>query len=300
MERVAIVCHDAGGAEILSSWLNRSGCPCSVAVSGPAVAIFKRKCPQAEFLVQEEALSRCSWVLCGTGWQSDFERRAISLGRLLGKKTVAFLDHWVNYQERFFEAGDSILPDEIWVGDIYAEHIAKSLFRHTPIILQANPYVEDMLEDIARLKTETPQSLGVKVLYVCEPIGEHAKEFFGNERHWGYTENDALHFFMENLAVLNVPIDLITVRPHPSELPNKYSWLLDLEAVPIVIGGGKTLLEEILEADLVVGCESMAMIVGLLAGRRVISSIPLDGRSCQLPHIEIEKLSSLVAGAKNN
>jgi hypothetical protein len=53
-------------------------------------------------------------------------------------------------------------------------------------------------------------------------------------------------------------------------------------------------MTQILEADVVVGCESMAMIVGLLANKRVISSIPLGGRLCQLPHAQIEHLQVLV------
>ncbi|MGB1984427.1 MAG: hypothetical protein ACPHOH_03080, partial [Porticoccaceae bacterium] len=43
-----------------------------------------------------------------------------------------------------------------------------------------------------------------------------------------------------------------------------------------------------------VGCESMAMVVGLLAKKRVISAIPPGGRPCQLPQPAIENLQQLV------
>ena len=36
-----------------------------------------------------------------------------------GKKVISFLDHWVNYQERFTRNNNKYLPDEIWVGEIY-------------------------------------------------------------------------------------------------------------------------------------------------------------------------------------
>lgn len=300
MEHVAIVSHDAGGAEILSSWLTRAHCQASVVVAGPAETIFRRKCPHAEFMTLEAALAKCTWVLCGTGWQSSFERQAIALGRALGKKTVAFLDHWVNYHERFEEDGHSIRPDEIWVGDIDAERIARALFDQTPVFLQSNPYVDDLLAEILRIQTRESGSVASRVLYVCEPIADHALAQYGNERHWGYTERDALRFFLTNVAALGQPMDFITIRPHPSEQADKYHWVQDLVQLPIEFGGQKTLLEETLGSDIIVGCESMAMVVGLLAGKRVISTIPPGGRTCQLPHGDIEHMQQLVGGSAHH
>jgi hypothetical protein len=265
--------------------------------AGPAELIFRLKCPQAEFLSLDEALARTSWVLCGTGWQSNFERHAIALGRALGKKTVAFLDHWVNYRERFYEGERSVLPDEIWVGDIDAERIARALFDQTPVLLQPNPYVEDLLAEIAAIQKGKSGAVASRILYVCEPVADHALAQYGNERHWGYTEHDALRFFLTNVAALGQPVDAITIRPHPSEHAEKYQCAHGLSPLPVEFGGKKTLLEETLAADIVVGCESMAMVVGLLAGKRVISTIPPGGRPCQLPHGDIEHMQQLVGGS---
>lgn len=294
MEHVAVVSHDAGGAEILSSWLNRAHCSASVVVAGPAEAIFRRKCPKAEFLPLDDALAKCTWLLCGTGWQGSFERQAIARGRALGKKTAAFLDHWVNYRERFDHEGVSVLPDEIWVGDADAERIARTLFDTTPVVLQPNPYVEDLLTEIAHMQQPWSELLGGRILYVCEPIADHVLAQYGNERHLGYTEYDALSFFLTNVAALEQRIDVITIRPHPSESADKYQWAQHFIPLPIEFGGQRSLLEEVLSADIVVGCESMAMVVGLLAGKRVISAIPPGGRSCQLPHRDIEQMQRLV------
>lgn len=294
MTHVAVVSHDAGGAEILSSWLNRIDYSASVVAAGPAEVIFRRKCPQAEFLALDAALAKSTWVLCGTGWQSSFERQAIARGRALGKRTVAFLDHWVNYRERFDEAGLSVLPDEIWVGDVEAERIARDLFDATPVVLQPNPYVEDLLAEIARVQKVRSGSAASRILYVCEPVADHALVQYGNERHWGYTEHDALLFFLTNVAALGLNIDAIIIRPHPSEPRNKYQWAQDQIPLPVEFGGQHSLLDETLAADIVVGCESMAMVVGLLAGKRVISAIPPGGRFCQLPHREIEHMQQLV------
>ena len=55
-----------------------------------------------------------------------------------------------------------------------------------------------------------------------------------------------------------------------------------------------TLAEDILCSHIVVGCESMAMVVALLADKLVISCIPPGGRACQLPHKEILDLKDMV------
>lgn len=295
MSRVAIVCHDAGGAEILSSWSLRCNNSCSVVLEGPAISIFNRKCVDAERLSLVEAIAKCDWVLCGTGWASDLERQSIKLGRQQGKKTVAFLDHWVNYKQRFEEAdGSATLPDEIWVGDVQAKYFAEVEFPNIPIKLKANPYFEDLRADFAKLKTSKIPTNKKSILYVCEPIREHAYLNYGNERYWGYTEEDALKYFLENIESLRLDVIDITIRPHPSENLSKYQWAKAYAPSIIRFGGEVSLMQETIDADLVVGCHTMAMVVALLAGKRVISCVPPGGTQCQLPQTEIEHLQNIV------
>jgi len=142
--------------------------------------------------------------------------------------------------------------------------------------------------------------VGNRVLYVCEPVAEHALAQYGNERHWSYTEHDALSFFLTNVASLGQPVAAITIRRHPSERENKYQWARNFIALPVEFGATRSLLEETLASDIVVGCESMAMVVGLLAGKRVISAIPPGGRPCQLPHPGIEHMQQLTAVFANH
>lgn len=291
---IAIVSHDAGGAEILSSWLRRYEEPYSLVLDGPAKSIFQRKLNYCEPIPLSEAIRQSDWVLCGTSWQSSLERQAIVQAKGAGKKIVAFLDHWVNYKERFEEQGVAIYPDEIWVGDVEAERIARTLFHQLPVVLKSNPYFEEIQLEFEGVKFRDSFKQ-YSVLYVCEPICEHALLQYGDERYWGYTEEEALQFFVDNINILECTVNKIIVRPHPSESKTKYDWIKQVPSLRIEIGGNRTLFEEISEADVVVGCESMAMVVGLLAKKRVISSIPPGGRACRLPHAGIERLRVLVA-----
>lgn len=233
-------------------------------------------------------------LLCSTSWQSDLEFEAIEKSRLLGIPSVAFLDHWVSYRERFSRNGRYSLPDQIWVGDAVAKKIASKTFLNCPVFLEDNPYFLDIIEELPNLKPGVNVK-GLSVLYVCEPISVHAKLRYGDERYWGYVEEDALRYFLSNISVLRGKVKSVRIRPHPSENPKKYDWAIKETALPIEISEEETLLSDISKSNVIVGCESMAMVIGLLARKRVISCIPPGGRECVLPHLGVEKLQKLIS-----
>jgi len=292
---IAVVSHDAGGAEILSSYVRQTGLDCLYVLEGPARKIFERKLGPIEARPLEEAIRQSASILCGTSWQSDIEFNAIKLARSMGKRSIAFLDHWVNYRDRFVRSGETILPDEIWVGDAIAEAMAKEIFPSLPVTLVVNPYVQEIRQELTAIQPHrSPFPDSISILYVCEPVGEHALKRHGNAHFWGYVEEEALRYFLSNSSALGKPIERILIRPHPSEGAEKYSWAQHEFDLPIETGGARTLLEEIADSDFVVGCESMAMVIALLAGKRVVSCIPPGGRACVLPHTEIINLQDIL------
>lgn len=292
---LAVVSHDAGGAEILSSYVRQRQMEAEFVLAGPAKKVFGRKLGAVALGELEQVVPRAQSVLTGTSWQSDLEIDAIRLARSLGKRSVSFIDHWINYGERFTRQGETHLPDEIWVGDSMAEGIAKRYFPATPVRVVENPYFADIRAEIDKAAVASrARGKGASVLYVCEPLREHALRQFGNERHFGYVEEEALRFFLGNIGRVAGDVDRVTIRPHPSESADKHSWAEAEFPLPIERGGQRTLVEEVVDADIVVGCESMAMVVGLLAARRVVSCIPPGGRPCGLPHPGIEHLQALI------
>ena len=294
-----VISHDAGGAEILSSYVRQSEDLWLYSLSGPALKIFSAKLGPLQSLPLEDAIAQSEWVLCGTSWQSDIEWRAIGLARASGKRSVVFLDHWVNYQERFVRGGVRHLPDEIWVGDAYAELLAAKEFPDITIRLLQNPYFADIRLLVGNLNNRhtfgDKDSDTASVLFVCENISEHAALQHGDPRYWGYTEFDAIEYFFRKISVLGKPISSVVIRPHPSDPTGKYDQIIVRYAGLASLSRGKTLLDDIAQADIVVGCESMAMVIAVQCGRRVISCIPLNEVRLKLPFEEIEILSELVS-----
>jgi len=294
---ICVVSHDAGGAEILSSYIRQQGLDCIYALAGPALKVFQRKLGPIDLTLLPEAIQHTDWLLCGTSWQSDLEWQAIEMARSLGKRSVAFLDHWVNYPERFIRGGIQYLPDEIWVGDEDAKALALKHFPNTPVQLVPNPYFIDIKREIAELEVGKPprDGTGKRILFVCENISEHARLQHGDERYWGYTEFDAIEYFFEKINALGVPIATVVIRPHPSDPEGKYVRIVAEHSELAKLSDGKPLMEEIVDSDIVVGCESMAMVIALQGGRRVISCIPIKKASLALPFKRIQILSDLIA-----
>ena len=297
-ECVAVVAHDAGGAEILSSVVRRERAANLrqhvFALKGPARQIFAAKLGVPENLPLDEALAMSSSMLCGTGWQSTLETDAIALARAQGKRSVAFLDHWVNYRERFIRRGEWILPDEIWVGDAIARDLASQAFPGLPVTNVGNAYFDDIRQWFT--KQRPPGALqGLSVLFVGEAIREHALREHGAPLHWGYTQQQALAYLLDHLDTLGAPVAQVIVRPHPAEDPTNYDEVIKKHAHTVQLSQGHDLFDDIAASDWVVGCNTMAMVVGLIAGRQVLCCIPPGGRPCMLPQPQIIHLQVLAA-----
>lgn len=292
---IAIVSHDAGGAEILCNWAVRQSAPYILVLDGPAKKIFERKLGPIETVSLEHAIEKASWVLTGTSWQSDLEVQAIKLARKLNKKSVSFLDHWVNYQQRFEFEGKRLLPDEIWVGDKDAQAIAREELPEVDVCLKTNPYFEDIISQFEKLKQEPAISTAPKyILYTCSALSKHAKVKYGDERYWGFNDHEAVRFFLENVAILNHPTGKVVLRPHPSDEPGKYDWAVKEFQPNVSISSNASLIEDIAGADIIAGHNSMAMVIGLLAGKRIINALPPGKLANMLPMAGIEHMNDLL------
>lgn len=282
---VAVVCHDAGGANQLAAWWSQ-GAPAGARafVSGPAAALWARRFgADTGASSLEQALQGARSVVSGTGWASDMEHRARALARINGQFSVAVLDHWVNYPERFTREGKTVWPDRFWVTDEDALALAHRCFPGASVGLQHNAYLSEQLADIGPVAAASPQ-----LLYVLEPFRDD----------WGRGvpgEFQALDFFAGLLPLLGLPPEIVVrLRPHPSDPLGKYdAWLRGAHPFPMSLDGPADLGEAISSARWVAGCESYAMVVALKAGRRVFGTLPPWAPPCRLPQADIEHLRLL-------
>jgi hypothetical protein len=267
--------------------------PC---LAGPALALWGGRGP---VLALEQALDGACAVLSGTGWASSLEHEARRAARARGLPSVAVLDHWTNYPQRFERecerdgkhVSEGVLPDALWVSDAHARALAEASFPGVPVAELPNLYLQ---QQAARIGPPPAAIAGApaRVLYVLEPL----------RGSWGALPQPgellALDFFAEHLALLGLQGAAVRLRPHPSDPPGKYdAWLARHAALGATLDDSASLADALAWADTVAGCQTYAMVVALAAGRRVVSSVPPWAPPCVLPHPAIVHLSALLPHA---
>ena len=280
-----VVCHDAGGAnQVIAMLQRRSWSPTVACMAGPASLLWQQAFPDQCFVSDLPHLAGLDTLITGTGWASTLEHDARHCAREAGIKLVSVLDHWTNYASRFSRRGTVVLPDELWVVDEYAETLAQETFPDIPVIRQPDYYAEREIAAVAPMSPRFHNEL----LYVLEPMRSD----------WGRSEPgevQALRFFLMLMPELGIPPGtVVRLRPHPSEVADKYAAFLNEDSVyPVRMATG-TLVSDLSHSCWVAGCQSYAMTLALRAGRTVFGTLPPWAPRCALPHHGIVHLRDMV------
>lgn len=289
---IAVVAYDAGAVNHIVAWVKNTGHDqVYVCVAGPALDLWKRSFPQVHFVELTEALAKARTLISGTGWASNLEHDARKMARQSGIKSIAVIDHWTNYRARFVRDGVEILPDEIWVTDEYARKLAESEFGNLKVVQLPNLYLDNLVREIRQLERGGASRTGSNLLYVLEPI----RQAWGADVVAG--EFRGLDYFINNLGILGLGRGAaIRLRLHPSEPVGKYDqWIKAQKGLNVSLDDSPSLAESVAWSDVVVGCQTYALVVALAAGKRVFSSIPPWAPPCILPQPGIVKLSDLLS-----
>lgn len=304
--KILVVSHDAGGAEIVSAYVkvNRRKSNFFCFVSGPAIKIFRRK-KIKNFLInndtREEAIKilekfkDADVVLVGTGWGSSIELDFIQAAKKRGTKTVAYLDHWVNYRERFgYPKRDwrRFLPDEIWVGDSDAFLLAKKLFSGYRVRMVSNSFFKEIKKEYKKAKKRLKKG-GHAILFATEPVSA-ASLRFRNKNHDLHVEEKILEIFLDCLLKIGWN-DKVIIRYHPSESGDKYKKIIKkyIGKLKIERSIGRNMYDDLAKSRCVVGMKSMFLAVATLTGKKVVSFLPGNRGRCPLPGKYIIKVKSV-------
>lgn len=298
--KILVVSHDAGGAQLLSAWVKKhSENEYVYLLEGPAQGIFSEKLTLSRSISRAEMddlFSNVSidCVITSTSWNSDLERVAIHSAKHQGIKVISVLDHWSEYSARFKLGHESVFPDEIWVSDNFALELASVEFPRIPIHLISNYYFEEIKESFVNinksLRIENSVKRFKKVLFITEPISTFSETLYGDVNHFGTDEYSLLARFLLYLLEDKDNLYVVRLRPHPSENANKYNdiFVQFEEKLNMTLSSRSSIIEDCAWADWVVGFDSMALVIGLLGGKKVSSCLPKNSKFKTLPFKEIE------------
>lgn len=279
---IAVVCHDAGATNIIIGWLKAaSTMEVQAFMQGPAHIIWQKAFPELPLCMSlDEALDGARSLLSGTGWASVLEHQSRQMAEARNIRTVAVLDHWVNYAPRFEREGKLVLPDEAWVADAHALALVRETFPGLPVRQLENVYLNSQVTRVGMAPGNGT------VLVILEPV----------RNNWGRQlegEFQALEYLFGNLERLwPSGISRVLLRQHPSEPVDKYAaWV---RRHPLVhMDSSHDLSAAISQADVVVGVESSALVIALAAGRSVYSSLPPWAPPLRLPQGGIKQIRHL-------
>jgi hypothetical protein len=309
---ILAIAHDAGGAQIIAHYLAKhvDNDGLASAVLGPARSVFAAKGLEETFVECtedniEEVIEkiRPMVILTGTSWTTGFELRAIRKAKELGIPSATYLEHWVHFKERFGyprEGWKDNLPDELWVGDKEALKMAEGMDFGKKIIFMENEYFKSVeaeykkfLEDKSIQEQKSGEKEEETILFISEPMSESINSM-GDSMNWEYTEYDILENVLKKLNN-NGYTGRFVIRMHPAEQKSKYNEVIEGSkgSIRVEVSDNKNFYVDIAPSKLVIGMESMGLVIPFLCGKRTISYLPNDNQSCPLPFEEIEKTKDI-------
>lgn len=288
---VAVVAHDAGAANLLVSWLKATGfAPAAACMEGPAAKIWASAFLGRKTVPLDEALEGAASVVSGTGWASTLEHDARCGAAEADARSIAVVDHWVNYRMRFERGGTWQFPDTVWVADRYAAERAREDLPEVAVEAFDNAYLAEQVAELESWRAKTDPAAAKEVCYALEPI---KLDWDGDDRRPG--EFQALDYFLANLGKAGIPPDArISLRPHPSDPPGKYDeFIAGCADRNLVLAEDEPLGQWLARAGWIAGVESYVLVIGIAAGLPTISSLPPWGNACRIPHPELVQLRHL-------
>lgn len=303
---IAIVAHDAGSARLLFSWLTGLEEKVRFYVEGPAKRILIGNTDNNIIIDRslEECIRNSDIVITGTGWTSDLEHKARVYAYEKNKTSIAVLDHWVNYRERFERNGKMLLPDGLWVADKEALDIARNCFKEQWVEQLDNKWLNKLSDkyfDLTEKKKKVAKnSEDLVLLYLLEPIRSRLTGEPNSE------EFCALDYWLEVLSIKSEKIKQVQykskiklrLRMHPTEPEGKYNkWIIEnLNNWNIELDPYEDLAESLANADMAFGCETQALVAAIECHVPAFCTLPPGAGECRLPHKGLQKLTKLNLG----
>lgn len=284
---------DAGGAAALSpllAALRADDQPLRLLAYGPALALWQSQGLQPEPAPSDpaaidRACRAARLLLSATSCNElNLERRYWQAARAVACPTLAVLDYWSNYGQRFEIDKKPFWPERIAVMDeLAASGMRAAGCPPERLCIVGHPGFDALSAEQLDVEQRTllRQTLGIApqrqlLVFVSQPLSE-LRTLLGQS----LTLPDEQAILQQVIAALDAPGDAapptLLIRPHPREASDKYDrWCRPGTATAAAITVNHTLPSRQLvqAADLVLGIHSMLLLEACCLGCPVISLQP--------------------------
>ncbi len=259
---IVFIAHDPGGYDVIMPIYRQiSGSPGvapALFLTGPAGGFDERyKKTEQEALTYLNRLIRNGEdfiLVTGTSWNSSIEPEAIRLCRDHSITTIAILDYWCNYKERFRMGDDYAVPDYYFMMDDLAVREATACgMDPSAMIVVGQPGLDKYVK-----RRVVSYEAGKSILFLSQPLSA----IYGDRL--GYDEYSVAEDILRAGEELGYSVN---IKFHPKEtegMREKYGHL-EVEGTLEDIAG---------EFGVVIGMSTMGLLQCCLMGIPVISYEP--------------------------
>ncbi len=214
---ILIGSSDPGAIKYFQSFYRELNLPVVFTSSLKSSIYFKKyKIP---ILRKWKHLKNIKLVITGSSLGDTIDKELISWSRANKIYCISIIEHWTNFDKRFYYKKKKIFPDTIFVNDdlAYLMSLKEGIKKNT-LFISGNPLLESISNKYKKVTTyKNKNKLGKKILFLSEPVSE--KNLY---RKQPVPEKKVLK------AIISIlPKDYqLTIKLHPREDLKKYNECL--------------------------------------------------------------------------
>jgi hypothetical protein len=271
-KKVLICCNDSGGANLIYHWYLKKKNIYNFFFynSGPAKKIFGKK----NILYKTLKKKKFDFVVTGTSVKSNIEKKVRSIFKNKDIRSIVYIDHYTNYNQRFFYKNKYLFPDEIWCHDIYSYKKCKKIIKKKSLIkLKKNYYLEYAKKKIKKFSLQKTRPKTKTCLFLSEPIQKKINITIDQIC-------NRINFFLKKKK-----IKILYIKLHPSENITNMRYVMNkIQSKQTKVTIIKyNLFKWIGYSNYIVGLRSYAMVVSLYSGKLTYSLLLKKHKKFFLP-----------------
>ena len=272
-----VVCKDAGSANLMAEDIKKNK-DYIFFLKEPAKSIFEKKNIKSHNLkLLKKYIAKSNLLIAGTSWPLDIDYRSIKFAKKYNVKVITYLDHWVNYIERF-NNNKLMLPNILITTDKYSYALARKKFPKIKIIKRKNKYLNKLKLEYKKIKKENKY-----ILYIDNHLVDIKKNIINDKKYFKYDEKTIFKNFYFKIKKTKYKSKKILFRIHPKKTKKNALQVIKGHETSCVFSKNTSLIKDIAKSQIVVGWNSMAMYLAHKLKKKVMHILPKGIKSNVLP-----------------
>lgn len=224
----------------------------------------------------EKNLGNASLILTGTSAEAEADAYYWRAAREHKIESIAYLDQWVNIDQRFLGFTQDGWPDHLAVMDAHDEKLARAIAPDgVQVHMTGSPALDRIKREVVRLRVNGIKAEPSRFVFATEPIANLETYRFEN----GFCDEDSFELLVALMRVHH-PSATLVMRLHPRD--SRARWLPKLPADIRIEWDNETRASCLAHAGKVFGMRSFFLLEALAAGVPVVSLQPNKKTACPL------------------